>query len=502
LPIPRKAGAASSQRILEKTVPPPQYVPVETGFEDQRLLLKRGVSPPQTHVPQTWLVAQERWARQEIERREQPPQRITYYEAVKGLPPGSKVVSFQRTLEGGATLQYLPPTERQLAPPLKRKGFAEWLLDIGKTEPTIQVKGIITGGPSRIVYAPVKPFASVAGFVAYPETLAYAGMTWVGKEPPTRPPPSPFVVKGEYGLGYATAMVVTSYLTGEAASKIFGKVVTPKAQAWLTKQYLAKGPAEWKGLPEKFVMKVTGAKPYLAQQVVSVPTAEVVSLKGLEAEAAGWLLAETPKSSALLISKMPGETLAKAWVQEHLFKAATGGLSYALVEKELAKTLEPRMPYIPKVLPFEVSGPSLTSSIMGQLFGFGLAVGVRPKEVSKPTIKGVAKPKLFEPQMPFVGEVPALKQPTKQKVAQLAGIKQVSVLKQAVATKLIQKQIQYQPPYPPPPTMFAPQKFLGFELPKRRKRKRKKEDMFGLYGRYPRLYPVATAKQFLKMVIG
>jgi len=398
--------------------------------------------------------------------------------------------------------------------------LAERLLEFGKTEPLLQVKGVITGGPPRIVYEPVKPFAGVAGFMAYPETLAYAGMTWFGKEPPTRPPPSPFEVKGEYGLGYATATVWTSILFGEATSKVFQKFVTPKAQTWLTKQYLAKGPAEWKGLPEKFVMKVTGAKPYLAQQVVSIPTPEIMSYASLKGEAAGWLLAETPRSSALLISKMPGETLAKAWVQEHLFKAATGGLSYALVEKELAKTLEPRMPYIPKVSPFGVSGPTFASSILFQLFGFGVAAGaktlpsvyptfkLKPTPTAKPKLKGISKPKLFESQMPYVGQVPFLEQPTKQKAVPLLALKtgliQGLQTKQIQKTALIQRQMQYQPPYPAPPkTMLRPPRYPPFDLPRKRRRKRgKKDDVFGLYGRYPRIYPVATAKQFLKMVIG
>jgi len=125
-------------------------------------------------------------------------------------------------------------------------------------------------------------------------------------------------------MHYATAATILGMQAVLAPSiakietAIMGKIQA-KAQTWLTAKYVEKGPLEWAGLKEKAVMRLTGARPYLAPGEVSIPIVEVVGPKGIEAvpkglpyTAYGWELAISPKTAALMIPKFPTEPLAQA----------------------------------------------------------------------------------------------------------------------------------------------------------------------------------------------
>jgi len=427
----------------------------------------------------------------------------------------------------------------------------------------------------------------LAGIVAYPESIGHAIMSWVGMTPPTLPPPSPYVMTKEtgpaYTFGYFLGMALTSYGIGKAVEasplgKPIGKLeawawkkmVGTRAQTWLTKQYLEKGVAGWKGWKESLIMKVTGAKPYLARAEVGLAQLgpSGVSLKDLYATQAYWEMISVPRTTGVMIAKYPAVTKdLQTYTFEWTFAAGQLVPRYRPMRAEefvkpppteKFKTLDLRRtyfektpwtmgaetptyfvkpkfptiselkergllpfvtqtqltrmgvhPYIPYAPPFGISGPTVTPQILPLLFGFGVAAGAKetpstypafelePTPIAEPKLEGIVKPELFEPQMPAIFEVPVLEQPQKQKAALFAGLSQVAIQKQI--QKTIQRQIQYQPPYPTPPRMYVPPKYPKmFELPKRRKRKGK-EDLFGLYGRYKRFYPVMSAKEVMSL---
>jgi len=196
-----------------------------------------------------------------------------------------------------------------------------------------------------------------------------------------------------YGRSYAAGTLIGDIFVGigigKAAKPVTSKV-TEKASEWLTTKAVERGPLQSASLTEKVVGKVTGARPYLAQQVVSVPTPEAVGLGGLEAQFTGWELASAPRSSAVLVSKLPSEQLARVWAEEHLFKRAMGGLAYATVKEALAKETMPKTPYVPMG---ETSLPEA---------GSGLAAGMMllPKISVKPKT-------IVEQRMPFIPESPS-----------------------------------------------------------------------------------------------
>ena len=123
-------------------------------------------------------------------------------------------------------------------------------------------------------------------------------------------------------------------LIAETASKLVEPIkyeFQSRAVDWLTTQYMEKGPLEWKGLPERFVMKITRAGPYIATGEVSIPTAEVlgeglipeVNVYALPYTSAGWEFTESPRMGGVMITKYPTDII-KA---ELLPKAITGLLT-------------------------------------------------------------------------------------------------------------------------------------------------------------------------------
>jgi hypothetical protein len=124
-------------------------------------------------------------------------------------------------------------------------------------------------------------------------------------------------------------------LVGEAAlivigGKVFSWVIkgTPnplklKATSWLSGSYeeAAKGGELWQPtITERIVMRVTGAKPYLAYGEVSIPVVETVSKtgvisgvpRGLAFTDIGWELTNAPRMGGVFITKEAVETSPKA----------------------------------------------------------------------------------------------------------------------------------------------------------------------------------------------
>ncbi|MEM1589811.1 MAG: hypothetical protein QW175_05285, partial [Candidatus Bathyarchaeia archaeon] len=73
-----------------------------------------------------------------------------------------------------------------------------------------------------------------------------------------------------------------------------------------------KGLTEWRTWTDKLVMRLTGAKPYLAPGEVSIPVGETVGPRGFEVQPhtlpytdVGWELTFAPKMGGVMISKYP-----------------------------------------------------------------------------------------------------------------------------------------------------------------------------------------------------
>jgi len=105
-----------------------------------------------------------------------------------------------------------------------------------------------------------------------------------------------------YAFGSIFGAVLSGYVIGSIFGKLAGKTVVPKASDWLSKRYVESGPLEWKGWKESLVMRVTGAKPYLASEIVSFPGKIVTSIPEVSADI--WGLADTPRASVLFTTKV------------------------------------------------------------------------------------------------------------------------------------------------------------------------------------------------------
>jgi hypothetical protein len=148
-------------------------------------------------------------------------------------------------------------------------------------------------------------------------------------------------VKGEDILKGAAAGALAGAAAGavfEVADVVVGGLIRKEASEWLTEKYLQKGPLEWKGVKEEFVMRVTGAQPKPVKSIVDIPDFPEPTAISLFKQQQAWELAESPGTSAYLATKYVGGTgeSVSEWVMEHWLKRVTGGLSYALVQPELA----------------------------------------------------------------------------------------------------------------------------------------------------------------------
>jgi len=436
--------------------------------------------------------------------------------------------------------------EIKIGPPGLAEKMMQWQVP---TTPLDWMKGAPVRGKKA-------PLAFPAGIVASGESFFYSALRLGGFWTP-RPPPTltgGLVGKGVelftkdptyelektmgYGGPYAFGTVVGDILM---AKYVFGPVVTKaggaikaKAQSWLTTQYLEKGPATWKGITEKVVMKITGAKPYIATGEVAIPDISrgALSFSKLEASYGAWEMHLAPRTGGVWIGKYVLEEPAKKVLPVLIgYKGAVsiGYLGEYGFRRETAltplvsQTQLTRMgifPYVPKV------GASTTVRGISQIFtGIAATSLVKVGKHLKPPQR---KKFQFEPTFSFkrIQYSPlqvSFPTPTKQrdfpviapKFFDFAEVeqqtKQVSTLKQQVAQlpelkyQLKTPQILKQPSLPDIPDIpvakTTPVFPVGppFRLPTKGKR-RKKKDLFGAW--FKREHQIKMPKQMLETYLG
>jgi len=330
---------------------------------------------------------------------------------------------------------------------------------------------------------------------------AYAEIVAPYPVPMPKRPVTPARVTGLVAGGLAVGAVA-----GWVVEPVTTELISKPAQQWLTKKYVEKGPLEWTGWKEKAVMKLTGVKPSLAPSVVSYPAPGAVGMKGLEAQRLAWELTQAPKTAGLMITKVgPAKTVF----------AFTRGVGYTPMAVTLAKAMGVKemggrqaiiqitkpelktMPFIPTVEPFKE-----TAFRLPQILGLGIIA--LPRIVERPKQRERLEPLTMPRIIPI--QEPISEQMEKQMLSPIVGVS--PMLEVAPMQEMMQIQRQAQKTVqtfaaPPTPTLMKPQAWF-FEDPfKRRRYRRKVKEPFGLFGRYPRVYPLATPKQVLEvMVIG
>lgn len=278
--------------------------------------------------------------------------------------------------------------------------------------------------------------------------------------------------------------------------------IEKRATSWLTKQYLEKGSLAWKGKTERLVMKVTGAKPHLATEIVMgvtpPPISEPLSITKFEInimerqaqqEALSYFWkSPTVKTSEMWITHLPPKisTRASQWAAGTWVKHITGGLPYTQqIETELAKPLTPTALYIPTLEPFKLV-TSHGSQVALILVGFKFTPSwftqyrkqkhapmyvptmVTPKTPSiiqerQQRMKQIQKTWLFEPTVPKLKGLSKLRPFTTTTTIEKQAEKQVATTIQIPSMKEITQQITRQIQIPKI-TMTTPT-FPTFSLP-------------------------------------
>jgi len=409
------------------------------------------------------------------------------YEAQRPVatPPPNPIVDWENTLPIpeigiGETLG------RTKLPTLDLAGKTSELI-IGKQATETQKAVTETVGlPHR-----AENLGSFGGVIARGEALTYSLGQMFGFKTP-RIPSFTMEYGPEYMVGSLIGEAFVSYGLGKALSPFTSPIterIAGKASEWLTSKAIERGPLESASLGERIVSGITGAKPYLAPQIVSVPTPEAVSLASLQAEQAGWRIAESSRSSAVLFSEMPSEKLGASWVKEHLFKTVSGGLAYSSVQEQLERAANPKLPFSPKEL-------SDSNKDLGLLI---------------PNIRVPLKPS--QPKaMPFIPKIePLYKQSEKQVPAMVLGLHELTVpgLSQSEMQIPVQKTKVIQIQQPIQVGRFMPQRtILGsdygrrgsfLDLPRYKKRR---GGSFLDFGQVFRGWPVRQPKQLLKTNFG
>lgn len=216
----------------------------------------------------------------------------------------------------------------------------------------------------------------------------------------------------------------------------------------------------------------------LAPQVVDIPEFVKPTAMNLWKQEAAWQIAESPKTSALLLTKYyrPTSKHVSAWVSEHWLKKATGGISYAIIKPQLETYIpvkERKIPYIPSL---ELKASQITtenivasSTILSAFHIFGAKIKSKPIIKQESKVSKITTPKISTKTLSL-----SLKAPT-------------------LSLKTIKAEKTLQIPKPSIPK-------FEFKLPKPRGRKRKKP--IGIYGWIGLEVPVPSAKQILKTIIG
>jgi hypothetical protein len=394
------------------------------------------------------------------------------------------------------------------APVIQLPNVSEWLLSIRTKKPIAET-------PTEAAYqsvgimATATPFAGFAGMLGSPLELAKAE-TWTEK-PPT------------YVVGLTVSSIFLAYSVYETAKLVAAKTIVPKATAWLTERYLEKGPLAWKGTAEKLVGTLTGAKPYLAREVISVPSHSVAQV--LSATELGMT---TPRTSMLIFSRgfaketkfipkflirgtsiVPmAQTLSDVAYREMPYdwlKSAPEQIGIETVKQTL-----PELPYLP-LIPSMLKKPSLVAvAYLG--FKAGLLI---PTETTRlPMVQvsrlQIAKPKLETPITPAMLTRPEVVLSLKPKVLTATQIIPAQIVRTSQAaqmkTRQIQKQTQLQRQLMKSPMQLQTYKPAYprdyFELPKPRRKRKRKQAPFDLFGRYAIIRPIASPKEVLRKVIG
>jgi hypothetical protein len=438
-----------------------------------------------------------------------------------GTYAGGTVVRDQRASEAGerrrANANWISEQRRQeyrVAPLVKgtempETSMAEWLLSI-KTKPLIQrVKTpteLVTKGDVT-----VRPFAGIAGVIAPFEATAYSAARLAGFKTPSIPP-TLFSFRAGEALGYGS-----EYVAGTAMGDILLSVYAGKAagKVWEALPESIIGPVEKVGekitqpISKKFgALKewITGEKVAPSLGIVDVPDIGYTAPRTMSEKVLG--LPESASPYQLGFKGMEAEATA----MEMGVVPKTAILDPMLtVPTELPLTQQlyafPSLPYLPSS---ELLGKATVSLI--PIVAGALAIQI-PKLLPSPKAKAfeesfpLFKQKLF-PEVPTVTRqkertslIPKISVLTSTSTIQAQETKQSQATRQASkqTTKQQQKLIQSLTSGFTPKLMAQTIPNLPYEsTTRKRKRKRKATSPTGLYGRYPRMYPVATAKQVLK----
>lgn len=218
--------------------------------------------------------------------------------------------------------------------PFKGKGIAETLWSF-ETKPLLSYFGIRLPAktPMEMVKPKetVRPIAGFAGVIAPFEAAAYIVPRLLRIETPRPPPtfislqPSRAVEYGpEYAAGTITGDIMLSIVIGKAVGKIWAR--TPK----IVKAPIQKvsGVIEKPFRPIVSRLEKIALWPHekIAPGIIDIPEFAEPLPKALIYQEMAWEPAETPKTSALLITKYTGPTgkMTSSWVMEHWLKKTMG----------------------------------------------------------------------------------------------------------------------------------------------------------------------------------
>ncbi|MHA2219477.1 MAG: hypothetical protein ACXACY_26505 [Candidatus Hodarchaeales archaeon] len=244
-------------------------------------------------------------------------------------------------------------------------------------------------------------------------------------------------------------------------SIVLSKVIVPKVVTpWLQKSYrgaIESGKLWSPSIPQKVVMKLTGAKPRLAPSVVSYPTPKTVSMSSLKAQGLAWDLGASPKSSLLTVSKtkpLPLISIIKdtpLTAVPSVLKTLTyrqGQITYSRITEQLlvyqtpTKSLMPKIPFLP-----QIGIESTKQTSLGILGGFAGIVTRQRHELASiilttPKPKQKQKIQIPTPILPKELQKPQLR--SRFDLAPKQDQKDFAFIIQESQTSLVQKQVQKQ----------------------------------------------------------
>lgn len=425
----------------------------------------------------------------------------------------TKMLKAQKPKKTGNVMERIMPTLPPVATAVSAKEAAKHPEVAGALEQFKQ-KQVERGEAIISGFSPVATSPSISG------ALIESGMTRSTK------PIEKYFSKGpEYAVLNISSEVLATILFGKALSKAGGwikqtetfkgltrtvkfsraykfyyeRVKLPVKAAYQTKLKL---PAErWLARHSEWFAKRAVSK--ISPGVVDIPEFARPTAKSLWKQQLAWELAESPKTSAMLITKYvgPKSTRVQAWVSEHWLKKITGGLSYSLIRQELRTVTEvPERvkPYLPDVYPTKrMRASNVLASIVGFIPKFEITPPLAKKQESKSGKEKIhgAIPKVNVTPVQNAKTVPTIK----QKPIVVQQPKYVQAPKQKRVSRTYKPINIYRDFSPPKPLL--PPKASSFKLPKPKKRKRKATPAT-LYGWVGLEVPVPSAKQILKEIIG